>query len=311
MKVAEIEHNIEHEQKLIDLLGYNLVGPDNYNRWIITDENDIQVGYIQYKKMHNKNIKRGYPTTYGYYTVIESSKISYEDTRKVSNVESIADIYEKFSYSFKLKNEDGEVFAVRLCMNELPILNISNRKVGFIEFKVSPDGLYLNFQSQTEKFNIEEFIIFKNSSESDLAYEKEYVYQIRNCNKKRKLLDENLTGTVIREISGSWNEFYQEPNKLQLVTKTWVHGNLILCRENEVEGTVEEMVIKHEMGLDAFNHFRFLINQILPFKQEVLSSMLSDEVVEKYGLSVFVPDLVKEKAPSLIKKNEEEKKDNA
>ncbi len=33
-----INHDIEHERKLIDALGYNLIGPDNYNKWLITDK---------------------------------------------------------------------------------------------------------------------------------------------------------------------------------------------------------------------------------------------------------------------------------
>ena len=53
-----IEHNLEEEKRLIELLGYSLLGPDGSNRWIILDENQNQVGHIQYKKMYNGNSKK-------------------------------------------------------------------------------------------------------------------------------------------------------------------------------------------------------------------------------------------------------------
>lgn len=33
-----------------------------------------------------------------------------------------------------------------------------------------------------------------------------------------------------------------------------------------IEGTVEKMAIDNSIGIDCFNVFRFLINQIVPFK---------------------------------------------
>lgn len=53
----EIQHNINYEKKLIEMLGYNLVGPDNSNRWLIRDDNGEQVGFIQYKKIFNMSVK--------------------------------------------------------------------------------------------------------------------------------------------------------------------------------------------------------------------------------------------------------------
>ena len=47
-------NNVEHEKKLLELLGYNLIGPDKSNRWLVVDENSSQVGFIQYKKLFNK-----------------------------------------------------------------------------------------------------------------------------------------------------------------------------------------------------------------------------------------------------------------
>ena len=73
-----IQHNLEKEKRLIELLGYNLVGPNGSNRWLILDGNQNQVGYIQYKKLCNGNSKKGYSKIFGYHTFINSSNIVYE-----------------------------------------------------------------------------------------------------------------------------------------------------------------------------------------------------------------------------------------
>lgn len=80
---------------------------------------------------------------------------------------------------------------------------------------------------------------------------------------------------------------------MKLVENNWINGKLRTNRENIVVGNVEEMVVKHGMGIDAFKHFRFLINQILPFKQEVISAMLENYLYKREELSLFVPELGK------------------
>ena len=62
-------------------------------------------------------------------------------------------------------------------------------------------------------------------------------------------------------------------------------------RENIVAGTVEEMIVKHGMGIAAFKHFRYLINQIVPFKQEIISAMLENYLYKREELSLLIPEL--------------------
>ena len=38
-----MQHNIEKEKRLIELLGYSLIGPSASNRWLIIDLNQNQV----------------------------------------------------------------------------------------------------------------------------------------------------------------------------------------------------------------------------------------------------------------------------
>lgn len=297
-------NNIEHEKKLVELLGYNLIGPDKSNRWLVVDENNNQVGFIQYKKLFNKNEKKGYPATFGYCIKIDSSKVSYKSTRKINNLKDRFTRDNQFSYAFDIKRENGDLDHAEISMDEFPHLNVWSKKYGFIDFKIDSEGLFLNFKSKTENFNVEELVIFRPNEENRHrpTHKNEYVYQIRYCDKELELSDDNLKGTTIREISGTNNPYYQESNQLSIKERTWINGKLRTDRENEVIGTIYEMATKHQMGIDALNHFRFLINQILPFKQDVVSTMLGDEFVKERKLSLFIPELVKEETENKFQK---------
>ena len=48
------------------------------------------------------------------------------------------------------------------------------------------------------------------------------------------------------------------------------------------------------MGIDCLSHFRFLINQIIPFNEDVISVIVSADKVKQCNLSIFFPDFEKE-----------------
>ena len=104
--------NIESEEKLIKMLGYNLKGPDNSNRWIITDKDHENVGFIQYKKLHKKNSPKGLEAIYGYHTEINSKDIYFSKTRKETDTD--------FKYEFSIKREDECLDSIEL--NKLMLL---------------------------------------------------------------------------------------------------------------------------------------------------------------------------------------------
>ena len=80
-----IREEIENEETFVNLLGYKAIGPDNSNRFIIVDENNNNVGFIQRKKLHNKNVKRGLPAIFGYQMEIESPTIHYFGIRRLNS----------------------------------------------------------------------------------------------------------------------------------------------------------------------------------------------------------------------------------
>ena len=293
-----MQHNLEMEKRLIDLLGYSLVGPDGSNRWLIMDENQNKVGYIQYKKLHNGNAKKGYVKEFGYNTFIDSPSVHCEITRRIN------DKYGKilnpdYNYSFDIKRENQDNDHIEMNIKDFPSLAIWSNKYGNIVFKVDFQGLFLNFKSNTENFNIEEVLIYKDV-ENEYHSDKEYVYQLGYCKKDLELSDDNYEGrTTTREISGI--QYYDE-DKLRIFERTWVNGKMVTDRDSIVEGSVEEMAVKHQMGIDCFNHFRFFINQIVPFNEDVVSVIVSDDTIKKNNLSMFFPEYEKEKKDISVQK---------
>lgn len=275
------------------MLGYNLIGPDNSNRWLIIDENNNKVGFIQYKKLFNENAKKGYSKTYGYHMELDSKDIYYKGTRKIENVSGKISFDSRFSYELDIKRENGNIDHIDINVGDYPNLTLWSKKYGFMNFKVDYEGLYLNFKSKTENFNTEEVLVYKTDGDKVSNHSKEYYYQLRYCDKCIELNDENLKGIKIREITGTSTPYQQNYNEMKLVENTWINGKLRTNIENIVVGNVEEMVVKHGMGIDAFKHFGLLINQILPFKQEVISVMLENHLCKREELSLFIPELGK------------------
>lgn len=281
--MEKIIHDIKSEAKIVSMLGYNLIGPDNSNCWLITDENNIQIGFIQYKKLFNKNDKKGYPATFGYHMEINGKEIKYIGTRKLDNP--------GFSYELDITRENGNIDHLDISVGEYPGLALWSKDYGFMSFKVDYQGLYLNFKSKTDNFNLEEVLVYKNDGNSVSDQPKEYVYQLRYCDKSLNLDSENQKGITIREICGRCTSYQQDCGQINLVENTWINNKLRTNRENLVNGKLEEMVVKHRMGIDSFNHFRFLINQILPFKQEIISSMLENYYGKREELALFISEL--------------------
>lgn len=288
--MSTIHHNIENEKRLIELLGYSLIGPNGSNRWLIIDENQNEVGYIQYKKLYNGNVKKGYNKIFGYETLIDSRSIEWNFQRKINDKNG--------NYKFYIKRDNQKPDYVDMNIGEYPSLKIWREDNMFISFYIDYRGLFLRFKSKTDNFNIEEVLKYKNID--DEYINKEYLYQIRYSKKDHKLSGSNSKITVQREISGTQN-FYDK-NQLKISTRTWVGRKIRTNRDRVVEGTIEEMATKHQMGIDCFSHFRFLINQIIPFNEDVISVIVSNDIVKQNNLSIFFPDYEIELSESRVQK---------
>lgn len=284
--MSDLKHNIDIEKRLIKLFGYNLIEPDSSNRFIIIDENHNQVGFVQYKKLHNGNTKRGFNKVLGYHTFIDSQNIKYEFIREINDKYGNIIDNDDYNYSFDIKRSNNDKDHVEVNIGDYPSLTVWSKEYGFIYFKVDFQGLFLNFKSKTDNFNIEEVLIYNN----ELHEKKEYIYQLSYCKKEYDL--SNNKAITTREISGSQN--YND-NKLKICIKTWTRKKLKTNKEYIVDGTIEEMATKHQMGIDCFNRFRLLINQIIPFNEDIISLIINNDKVKENNLPSFIKKIYTKK----------------
>ena len=130
---------------------------------------------------------------------------------------------------------------------------------------------------------------------------KEYIYQLKYCKKGIEFSDVRPIGRTTQEVRGYYLPNYHDENQIRVSDSTWFNGNLIESTSNVVEGTIEELVLKHQMGIDCFNHFRFLINKIIPTQKDIISSMIDEDMINKTNLSLFMPIDDKEEIKKLRK----------
>ena len=169
-----IEHNIEKEKRLVELLGYRLSGPDASNRWIIWDseEKEQAYGYIQYKKLHGGQKSKGIPKVFGYHMLINSPKVKCEFTREL-RADNYSNEYDTYKLEITTSNKD-DVDYVELMIGNRPSIIVRSAKYGYIDFHINYSGtLCLNFGSSTDNYDLRETINFSNTDNS-----KYYIYHL-------------------------------------------------------------------------------------------------------------------------------------
>lgn len=280
--------NIDIEERFIKFLGYKVIGPNNSNRWIILDKNEKQVGFIQYKKIHNRNPKKNLPAVFGYETRIDSDLLSYSNLRREDE-----DLNENLNYEFD--NKDNHI---EISFGKYPSITIWSDAYGYMCFNINADMFHFNFKSKTENYNLEETVIVKNRKVDicDL-FAQRYSYTLSYCDKD-KSLDGKDTNTL--EIIFDYHPYYQEQNKMKVEEKRWEKDVFIGQKTTVVEGTIKEAISKHKMGIEAFNHFRYILSQALPFTDDLITDILQDcDLEEEFKL--FIPDFEKNsKVKSII-----------
>lgn len=293
-----INHDIEYEKRLIEVLGYNLLESNDANVWDITDSDGKKTGFIEYKKIYNK--KKNLPEVYAYCTIINDNKTSYKNIRRTTDKHGNP-ITNDFLYEFEIKRKNKNIDQVAVNIGKYPYLELWSNDYGHMCFRLDFKGLYLNYMSKTNNFNVEETLIFNADEENAYNYPREYVYVISYCDKNIDIKDETVKGIRTREISGVSSIDEQDSNLL-ISEKSWINHKIRIDRKNIVTGSVEDMIIKHKVGIESFNHFRYLINKILPFKEEVIATLLKENGGNKNVTEIFLPDLNIEKFNNGIQK---------
>ncbi len=269
-------HNLENEENLLNVFGYTLVGPNSFNCWQIVDDKKHEVGHIQYGLIGSEE------ESYGYKMEFNTPKIDCKSTRSAYDLNGNPIEYSSTHFDIHIKRKNGDIDYVSMTIGDFPKINLWSNQYGFMSFNVDAEGLYLNFRSETENYNVEEVIAYQNTKDYK---HKEYTYQLRYCKNNRELSSESPVGSVTREISGVQENAYD--GKLNVTERTLVHGILRREKESTVKGTLEEMVILHQMGIDAFEHFRYLINKALSTKEDIIPVVVSEKIIVERGLGAL------------------------
>ena len=265
-----LEHNIESEKLLVELLGYTLEGPDENNKWIILDEVGNPVGYIKYKKFNNGDKENGFTPVYGYRMTIDSDKVFYKDNR--------AKDHKGFSYDFDIKRK--EPVHVALNLGDYAGISIwDNMYKNYWNFRVNNRELCLDFNDETENFETMETVTCKNWGIPN--YMREYTYKISAYDKR----DRQPMPNFEHRITG--HQMFE--NRVVIDEMTLKNNVVTKSKISFAQGTVEELGSMNDMGIDAFNRFRFLINQTLPFTKDIIPLILTEGRVKRYKYQAFMP----------------------
>ncbi len=291
-----MEIDIKHEQKLLDMLGYKLASHSS-NYWTIFDYKGLSVGFIERKRRYRKNKKNGLPTTYQYTMKIESDTISYNDTR----IENHGELYQ---YEFYVKDKNGSLHYVDIsCDSDYPSISINNDDYND-HIRIDYKGLLCNFRSKTKKHLIEETIIYRVAPD-DIS-KSEYTYQMNYCKKNKDLNNPDKKGITTRILSATANFTQRLSERITLEQSTYCNHRVYemsYSNEKDIPGTIEEVAIKNEMGIEAISHLRYRFNEILPFKKEVFETIFKGcQYLERAGSHLFFPDITMEANKEYIKK---------
>ena len=267
--MGNIIFDISYEKRLIDLLGYNIVGPDNSNRWIILDS-DKQVGFIQYKKI--KKSSKENPAIYAYCTEIDSSTIIYN---KIRNSESTKFCDEVF-YELCVKNEADIPINFRFSFGDVPSIH-GGSKNSWFHFNIGSGNLHLNFTSKSEVTNFEEFVDYC----TNIELRPRFTYVVTSHDKKTNAVLSHLS------LSVGTDKRLMKKNQVEVTERYAFDDSLGEYTKCILNGTVEEAALNNEMALEALNYFRNLINELLPFNVNLFDILVTNEVIEVNGLKSF------------------------
>ena len=295
--MEKINHDLAKEKRLIEWLGYSLVDTDNPNLWNILDENQNQVGQIRSSQVMHVNSDK-FVTKYE--TFIDSPTITYKCSRDLNDDESI---FQKnyYSYSFMLKKDNINADFVEIYVGSSPSISIWSKDYGHLYFSLSSRGMHVNVKNKTDRFDIDEVLDYKNFVHDEF---KEYAYKITYHRLDAKMHNGEFRDTT-REITA--NQYpnclhSNEKNKLRITEKTWVGHTIKDEWKAIVDGSVQELASKNQMGIDCFNYFRFLANKIVPFKSDVLYSIVGELNIKLGNLGLFFQDIEKEPVKTIGEK---------
>ena len=268
-----MEYNIDYEKRLTDLLGFTILEKDSSNRWNISDGNNI-IGYIQYKKLKSKDVKKNIPAKYGYHTEIVTDNFKFIKNRlENNNLDS--------SYEFQFNdmnadlNLDGNTSLENICS-----MTISSNEYGYISFALSEYSMNFEYKRQTDNFNIEEVVQIRSYNNDEAI-----IYAINFTNKD---VDVQFG---IKDIDNYTIEIKKTGNdSLNVSLLAFKDHNLLNKEEYVVKGNISEALKDLELAKLSFNYLRSFLREILPFKEDIILYMFNNLKIDNENLLYMIED---------------------
>lgn len=272
--------NIDIEQKFLELLDYKVSRVPNSNRYLIFDKFNKYVGFIQRKKIYKKNKKKGLDEIFGYQTYIDSDDIIYNSTRRI-------DSDNDYNYLFTVKGQQGN-FSVNINIGKNPSLDIFGSKYEHFIFSIENQKFYFTFNSSSGKFYFNETVIVELASSDDLN--SNYSYTLNFSKKEDALINWKNFNTMMLEANEIPKIYLWDDRNLEIKQSLFEDNKCISDDEVSTSGSIEEVIEKHNIAILSFSHFRYLVNKILPFKDEVITSIIEQRGLDEKEFKLFIPD---------------------
>lgn len=275
-----MQNDLKFETIFLELLGFKITEPNNSNRCMILDENDLEVGFIQKKKIYGGRKKYNKAKEFGYCMEINTEQIFCRHSRRITAEDPLC-----VEFNTTLKREDGTEDGLSVCIafDDSVSFTIHSDLYGFSNFSLSSEKLFFNYKSKTENYQIEETV-----SLTDEKNEKKYFYTLNYCDKDADF--QNYTDVVSCQFEVRCDRDSQQKT---IINRLFDKGKNVETERYEVEAELGEIVALHELGIESLNHYRYLLTEILPFNQEFFYRFINIYGSKNKVISLFLPDMKK------------------
>jgi len=271
--------SIEYELNFLNLLNYDILEISK-NHWQIIDDKNTVVGHLKVNEISGYDVCHKSIETY-----INSDTIVYENTR--------IDGYPLTKYYFFVKNGDQTISV--LLFPDSPRFHLWNNSV---QLRVNDEFLLLSMKSENGKYNMTERVRVNRNLNHDYNL-KSYAYEIVYYSKENDPFDDTKNHTITKSVEVVELPTEGDDPNIKLTAKTWIDRSMIIGNAEYHKDSFENVLMENHLGIGAARLFRKYINSLLPFNQDILSILFSDEDKLKYGnpeyygtsLELFFPDV--------------------
>ena len=282
------KNNIESEERLLELFGYQALNTEDSNYYNIVNSIGQTVGNIRKTKEKDK-----FSNEFSMYTMeINSNKLKYHGTRQERNSKNVYYVNDDYYYEFEMKNKNGNMDKITLKLDETSRLELDSKTFGKVVFYISDYYCHLNYQPSGKDQVSSEIVTVKFNNDNiphSFDYSPDYSYTL-----VKEFLDKNTqeksTTTEIHECYYRLDENgepYIESN-----LQTYIN-NKKEKREDGIENydSILEVITKDQKAINTFNKVKTLINENYDLEKDIMEAMLENRSSIEEELSLLVPSI--------------------